>query len=194
MGLDIPIFGTARKSRLHGKLQGRRRGIPFWGPELEGLQHKTVLARFNIEEPYLLSVRAEGVEPFVVKAKVMDATTADKEQLAQVARDRASWARHGKVIFDTLPHPFRFTIAKDQEHSEEVREYGATYDHKLGEAKAEVAEKEKSRRSVQRAATAAGVEPRLTERHPGRVSKALQMRQRAELLRAAEGEIKITED
>src|ERR1035441_6873763 len=117
------------------KIAGHK--FPFWGPKLEPYQNTRILARFNIEEPRLLSCRAADGQTFTVKARIQMANTEPKEQLAQTAKDRASWMQREKVLYDNLPHPFRFTIAKDTARTEEVRKFGEAYGREVETFKTE---------------------------------------------------------
>jgi hypothetical protein len=166
------------------KLAGHQ--FPFWGTELEPYKGKMILARFNIEEPMLLSCRAADGQTFTVRAKIQMANTEPKEQQAQTAKDRASWLRSGKVLFGSLPHPFRFTIAKDSSHSPEVRKFGESYNRDVETAKAESSATERKQRKAETIAAAAGVPREFAARHPERILQAAAMRQKIERLRAEE--------
>jgi hypothetical protein len=184
------LFSTHEKEVRVGpqgivyKIAGHR--FPFWGPELEPYQNTRILARFNIEEPKLLSCRAADGQTFTVKARIQMANTEPKEQLAQTARDRASWMKCGKVLYDNLPHPFRFTIARDNIHSPEVRKFGDDYNPKIEAAKAENTASERKQRKAEAIAAAAGVPREFAARHPDRLLQADEMRRKIERLRAEE--------
>jgi hypothetical protein len=130
----------------------------FWGPELEPWQHREVIVRFNIEEPDMLTCQAPEGEPFIVKARILPSSTATKEQLAETARSRASWMRRGKVIYDNLPHPFRATITRDNEQSEQDRELGRFHNEEVKKFRAEKSVATRKLRKVQEAAASAGIQ------------------------------------
>lgn len=163
--------------------------FPYWGgPELEHYRttRELLLARFNIEEPKLLSCRAADGQTFTVKAHIPLSNTEPREQQAQTARERASWMRRGKVLYDSLPHPFRFTIAKDSVHSEEVRKCGEAYGQKVETFKAENATEGRKQRRAESAAAVLGVSEDFVARHPDRILQADEMRRKIERLRAEE--------
>lgn len=160
--------------------------FPFWGTVLESYPDVGILARFNIEEPTLLSCRAPDGHTFTLKAHIQMANTETKEQLAQTARDRASWMRRGKVLYDKLPHPFRFTIAKDSAHSAEARKFGEHYNREVEAAIAENSAAERKQRKAEAIAAAAGVPREFAARHPERLLQAEAMRWEAQQLRAEE--------
>jgi len=149
----------------------------FWGPELEPYQNQWILARFNVEEPGLLSCRPEGGEPFTVKERILPANTATKEQLQDAARARASWMRRGKVLFDSLPHPFRFKIARDSAPGEETRKFGEQYEKELAAFKAEKSTKGRKLTKLREKAAAAGIELPAHVRNADDVAEAIERRE-----------------
>jgi hypothetical protein len=158
------------------KLAGHQ--YPFWGTELEPYRKsgERLLARFNIEEPKLLSCRAADGKTFTLKARIQMANTEPEEQMAQSAKDRASWMRGGKVLFDSLPHPFRFTVARDSAHSLEVRKFGEDYNGKLEASKAQDTERARKLSKLQRKAAAAGIRVSSTVRNPDDALEAIERR------------------
>jgi LmbE family N-acetylglucosaminyl deacetylase len=94
--------------------------------------------------------------------------------------------RRGKVLYDSLPHPFRFTIAKDSVHSEEVRKCGEAYGQKVETFKAENATEGRKQRRAESAAAVLGVSEDFVARHPDRILQADEMRRKIERLRAEE--------
>lgn len=167
---EVPVSPQGIIYRLAGH------EFPFWGTELEPYQNTRILARFNIEEPNLLSCRAADGQTFTLKAHIQMANTEPREQLAQTARDRASWMRRGKVLFDNLPHPFRFTIAKDSAHSLEVRKFGEDYNGKIEASKAQDTEHARKLSKLQRKAAAAGIRISSTVRNPDDALEAIERR------------------
>lgn len=154
--------------------------LAFWGPELEPWQHREVLARFNLEEPELLAIQPPEGNPFTMKARILPSSTATKEQLAEAARSRASWMRRGKVIYDQLPHPFKFTVTRDSEQSEEDREFGRFHNEEVEKFRTEKNANSRKLRKVRELAARQGVE---ITRTPENADEALDALQRREMYR-----------
>jgi hypothetical protein len=151
----------------------------FWGPELEQYQNAQLLCRFNFEEPEFLSCSPASGKPFIIRARTMPANTASKEQLTETARARASWKRRGKVIYDSLLHPFKFTISRDSDCNADARQFGADYTGELEKHKKEKATEHRKIGSLRRNAAAAGLPSDIVDRHPERAQQYLEMQRRA---------------
>lgn len=162
----------------------------FWGRELEPYQHQEMLFRFNLEEPQLLSCRAMNgsAPPFTVRARVLPATTATREDLSRMESDRASWMRRGKVIYDSLPHPLSNTIARDRNQPEAVHELGRQYVQEEAEAKSERTASERKISRLAKEADALGMSRDLAAKSPARAEQAVRLKERARKLRAQEQE------
>lgn len=158
----------------------------FWGDELKPFKHRQVIARFNFEEPELLTCQGPDGQPFTMKARTLPSTTATKEQLAESGRDRASWMRSGKVLFDNLPHPLRTFTINDNEQNDETKALGRFHNSEMEQFKAEKTEKSRKLRKARAAAAAMGADRAVLERHPERVTMAYEMRRKAEQLRQEE--------
>jgi hypothetical protein len=158
------------------KLAGHQ--YPFWDTQLEPyrISGERILARFNIEEPNLLACRAADGKTFIVKSRIQMANTESDEQMAQTAKERASWTRGGKVLSDILPHPFRFTIARDSAHSEELLKFGGGYKATIVASKAEDTERARKLSKLQRKADAAGICISSTVRNPDDALEAIERR------------------
>lgn len=130
----------------------------FWGPELEPWQHREILARFNFEEPELLTCQPPTGEPFTVKARTLPSSTATKEQLAEAAAARANWMKRGKVIYDSLPHPFVSNITRDNDQDAETRELGRFHNEEVESFRAEKSAADRKLRKLREKAAVAGVE------------------------------------
>jgi hypothetical protein len=145
----------------------------FWGPELEAFQNRQIIARFNFEEPELLTCQAPDGKPFIVKARILPSSTATKEDLAETGRARANWMKRGKVIYDTLPHPFRSSVSRQTEQTEATREVGRFHNAEMEKFKTE---KSKTARQTTRArekVNQAGFDPsNLRLRNPERAAEA----------------------
>jgi hypothetical protein len=112
------------------------RALVFWGDELMPWIHKTLPVRWNIEEPELLHCLPPGGTPFTMKARELDSWTATPDELSKTGADRNRWSRHGKAIFDNLPHPLVSYVTRDTEHSQAVHTEGhaiiqATEEHRV---------------------------------------------------------------
>ena len=162
----------------------------FWGPELEPFQHQQIIARFNFEQPELLTCQAPNGEPFTVKARILPSMTATKKQLAEAGSARASWMRRGKVIYDTLPHPFRTLITRDNDQSEETKEFGRFHNAEAEKFKEEQSETARSVKHARKKAIEAGFDPaHLRLKNPERVAEAAgRIADRFEALRQKEAQ------
>ena len=145
----------------------------FWGEELEPFQHRPILTRINLEEPELLICQPPDGNPFAMRARILPSTTATKEQLAATGRDRASWVRRGKVIYDNLPHPLRTNITRDNEQSGETSELGRFHNEELEKLKAEKAKAARQTGRARQEAAQAGFDTtHLRLKNPERVAEA----------------------
>ena len=97
------------------------RQFNFWGDELVKWQHRDLRVAFHIEQPDLLTCFPPDADPFIVKAKVLPSNTASREQLAEVSAARHRWMKHGKVIYDNLPHALKFTVTRTNEQDDQTR-------------------------------------------------------------------------
>jgi hypothetical protein len=107
----------------------------FWGDPLIPWMHKTLPVRWNIEEPELLHCLPPGQPAFTLKAKIQDSWTASREQQAESSAERQRWMRHGKAIYDNLPHPLLSNLVLDGRAGENARNQGeaiaqATLEHR----------------------------------------------------------------
>ena len=166
------------------KIAGHR--FPFFGPELLPYKGQKILGRLCVEQPKLLACRAANGNTFNVEAVITKANTETPENQKKAARDCADYMRQDKVLYDGLPHPFRFTIARDNAHSEEVRKYGENLNRELAAVEAKETAREQTQRRANTAAAKMGVPREVAARHPDRVLVADEMRREAERLRAEE--------
>jgi len=115
--------------------------LVFWGDELVPYKHKSIAVRWNIEEPELLHCLPVGGKVFTMENRELGSWNATREELAETGAARNRWVKHGKTIFDQLPHKLVATITRDAEHSDEVHAAGAeilaeTAEHRERKAKA----------------------------------------------------------
>jgi hypothetical protein len=116
--------------------------------------------------------------------------TATKKQLAEAGSARASWMRRGKVIYDTLPHPFRTLITRDNDQSEETKEFGRFHNAEAEKFKEEQSETARSVKHARKKAIEAGFDPaHLRLKNPERVAEAAgRIADRFEALRQKEAQ------
>jgi hypothetical protein len=138
-------------------------GVPFvfWCKELEPYQNRQIVTRFNFEEPEILTCQAPDRPPFTVKAKILKSTTATREELAEIARQRASWMRPGKMIMDNMQHPFRASIARDTDHSVETRDLGRFHNEQVEAYREEKSESTRKEGRARRLVEDAGIDSSL---------------------------------
>ena len=116
--------------------------LVFWGDALLPYKHKSITVRWNIEEPELLHCLPPGDGAvFTMKCRELGSWRATREELEETGAARNRWIKHGKTIFDQLPHKLVTTITRDAEHSDEVHAAGAailadTAGHREGAATA----------------------------------------------------------
>jgi hypothetical protein len=149
----------------------------FWGKELEQFQNKQIIARFNFEEPELLSCQAPDGQLFTVKARILPSSTATKEQLAEAGKARASWTKRGKIIYDNLPHPFRTNITRETEQSETTRAAGRFHNEEVEKFRAEKSSTRRKMTKLQQKAAAAGIELAGAVRNPDDALEAIDRRE-----------------
>jgi hypothetical protein len=157
----------------------------FWGEELLPYKNETLICRFNLEHPEVLSCREPqpGGKIFTVQEKKLPANTATPEEKAEVARQRRSWTRQGKVLYDRLPHPFiSNTIAKESEQPA-LKEFAQECEHQVTTAAEEAVSETREQRKVIEIANDRGLSLDVAARHPKRIRQADSMRKRAERLR-----------
>jgi hypothetical protein len=109
----------------------------FWSDELIPWKHKALPVRWNIEEPELLHCLPPGGTAFTMKTRELGSWYATSDEKSKTGADRNRWPRHGKAIFDNLPHPLVSQITRDTEHSAAVHAEGeaisqATQEHRIG--------------------------------------------------------------
>ena len=151
------------------------RDFVFWGPRLEPYQGRRILARFNFEEPELLSCQPPDGEPFTVRERVLPSTTATRRQLTEAKRDRASWVRQGKVLYDNLPHPFRSNIVRLSDQAEETHATGRLHNEDMERFREEKAEERRALSRNKRLAGALGVSVAGNSRNAERVRQGLEL-------------------
>lgn len=174
--------------RNHGiKFKIGRQPFVFWGPELEPWQNREIEVRLHLEEPELLFCRPSEGNPFVLRARVQDANGESRGQLAQTARERASWMRRGKIIADNLPHPIRYQITRDNEQTQADRRFGAFVHEQTQEHRAARATLNRTVRAVAADLRQLGTAARVDERN------VEQLQTLAERAAAAESKIRQSE-
>lgn len=163
----MPVTGQGIKYKIGGS------EFVFWSPELEPYQHREIITRFNFEEPELLTCQPANGEPFIVKARILPSTTATKEDLQEAAKARASWTRRGKLLYDTLPHPFRVSITRDNEQTVETRATGEFINAEMQAARREASQRKREETIAGRKTTALGLSlnPRMMK-NPDKVASA----------------------
>jgi hypothetical protein len=93
---------------------GGRRQI-FWGPELAPHQRRKLAVRWNLEEPDLLHCLPAGAEPFTLRDRVLNSSTATRGELTATKRDRNAFIAYGKAISGGLPRVFAAAVQNDSE-------------------------------------------------------------------------------
>jgi hypothetical protein len=159
--------------------------LVFWGDELLPHMHKVISVRWNIEEPELLHCLPPGGDVFTMKHRELPSWTATPEQLAETGAARNRWIRHGKTIFDRLPHKLVNTVTRDMEHGPEVHEVGAAIQRQTEEHREQKAAAEKTERRLASLAGTLGIAQGI--KNPERAIAAAQRRQ----ARAAEAGVEL---
>lgn len=179
LGPDARFLLSSHERRLPVTAQGIRfkaggAEFVFWGPELEPFQNREIIARFNFEQPELLTCQTPDGTPFTVKARILPSSTATKEQLEESCKARASWMRQGKLIFDNLPHPFKANIVRDSEQSQETRDLGRFHNEETEKFREEKTAATRTLHKAQREAAEIGVSVSPTHRNPERALAGIQ--------------------
>lgn len=197
LGADARFLLSSHERRLPVTAQGIRfkaggAEFVFWGPELEPFKHQEIIVRFNFEEPELLTCQAPDGTPFTVKARILPSSTATQEQLAETGKARASWMRQGKLLYDNLPHPFRSTIVRDNEQTEETKELGRFHNVETEKFREKKTASTRALRKAQREASQLGIRVSGAHRNPERAaSGAALMNEARQRMARAEGKAEV---
>lgn len=99
---------------------------PYWGEALAEFKHKHIWAYLNFDCPEVLVCSDEDRQKyFTLKAKVLPARAASREQMEEFNRERGAFMRGAKVLHSRLPHPFVSTVTHDQDGEERIEDFGA---------------------------------------------------------------------
>ena len=176
---ELPVTDKGVRFEVGGK------PLVFWGDELMPYKRKAIPVRWNIEEPELLHCLPPGGAVFTLKLRELGSWNATREELEETGAARNRWIKHGKIIFDNLPHKLIATVTRDTEHSGEVHAAGAAI---LADTAAHREETTTARRNQRRRESLAGTLgiPQ-NVKNPERAIAAAQRR----LARASESEVEV---
>ncbi len=170
------------------------RSYTFWGDELLPWKHKKITARFNIEEPEVLTCVPPVGEPFTVKAKMLPANTATPGELSKVGAERRRWMERGKILYDDMSHPLRHSITRDKTHDEQTKQLGDRINADTAQHREKKAEAAKTTKRIERLASTLGVRIPTTPASPARTTQKEEALERMKQRRAALEKETITED
>jgi hypothetical protein len=93
----------------------------FWGTELEPYIGQTVEVSCDMEDTSIAHFRCpDSGKVVTLEAKREKASTATREEQQYFAREKACFIRPGKLVYDSLPHPLRTNIIRDDAHGTEA--------------------------------------------------------------------------
>lgn len=87
--------------------------------------NQPVLVWWHIEHPHLITVTdMKRQNPFVVRAHVLPATTATKEQFNAARADQAGHLKEAKALYGNIAHNLISTISRDTDHGPTTKQLG----------------------------------------------------------------------
>jgi hypothetical protein len=87
--------------------------------------NQPVLVWWHIEHPHLITVTdMKRQNPFLVRAHVLPATTATKEQFNAARADQAAHLKEAKALYGNIAHNLISTISRDTDHGPTTKQLG----------------------------------------------------------------------
>jgi hypothetical protein len=164
---------TVRQEGIVLTIRGKR--LLYYNEHTGPLIGQEVLASYNLEMPELLTVCDMNLQNYFSVTRVeLPAMNATKEQLEEVNRLRKGHMAHAKGIFGEIPHEVVSTIARDNDHSEEVKELGRFHNEEGERFEVDRTQGERDTKRARSKAAAAGFDSsRLRMKDPKRVAEVV---------------------